>query len=138
VRSFVVEESFGTVRVFWLKQEELIEALRREAGRIAQEDERVIKIVLFGSLAEGRAVPGSDADLLVLLREDDRPFIQRLADWIGRFAVGFPVEVFPYTLDELDVPLARHALEKGTVLFERQSSVFGGEPERAAGNVQGA
>lgn len=52
--SVVEEESFGTVRVFWLDQQGLVEALRREAERVARDDERVVKVVLFGFLAEGR------------------------------------------------------------------------------------
>lgn len=115
------EESFGTVKVFWLDQQGLVEALRREAERVAQDDERVVKVVLFGSLAEGRAVPGSDADVLVVLCQDDKPFFERLGEWVGKFAVDFPVEVFPYTLKELDTPLARTALQKGVVLYARRA-----------------
>ncbi|MDI6719358.1 MAG: hypothetical protein QMD46_07100 [Methanomicrobiales archaeon] len=34
-------------------------------------------------------------------------------------AVPFPIEVFPFTVDELDSPLAREALMRGIVLFSR-------------------
>ena len=42
------------MRVFWLKQQELIEEIRRVARELGEEDENVLRIVLFGSLAEGR------------------------------------------------------------------------------------
>jgi len=117
--SFIVEESFSSMKVFWLKQDELIEALRDRARALGEADGNVLQIVLFGSLAEGRAVPGSDADILVLLREDPRPFVERVGDWQGRFSIGFPVEAFPYTEAERGSPVVEEALKRGRVLFRR-------------------
>jgi len=120
--SFVVEESLGSMKVFWLKQEELVEQIRRSARRLGQSDENVLQIVLFGSLAERKAVPGSDADLLILLKEDDRGFMERVAAWQEKFSLGFPIELFPYTEKELDCPIAVQAMKSGTVLFDRRKS----------------
>lgn len=78
----------------------------------------VVAAYLFGSLAQGRAVPGSDADVLLVLAESeerwmDRPL--RFAAWFER--IGLPVELFCYTVDELtEIPLARRALESGVRL----------------------
>ncbi|RDV81212.1 nucleotidyltransferase domain-containing protein [Ammonifex thiophilus] len=107
------------MKVFWLEREKLIEALKEEAERLGRENPNVKKIVLFGSLAEGRAIPGSDADLLIVLTESDSPFLERLAEWSAKMKIDFPVEVFPYTQEELHLPLVRTALESGIVLFER-------------------
>ena len=120
--SFVVEQSLGSVKVFWLKQEELVEEIRSSARRLGQSDENVLKIVLFGSLAERKALPGSDADLLILLKEDERGFMERAAAWQEKFSLGFPIEVFPYTEKELDCPIAVQAMKSGTVLFDRRKS----------------
>jgi predicted nucleotidyltransferase len=117
--SFVVEESLGSVKVFWLKQEELVEEIRKVAHRLGESDENVVKIVLFGSLAERKAVPGSDADILVLLKEDERGFMDRVAVWRGKFSLDFPTEVFPYTEKELDCPMVAEAMKGGIVLFQR-------------------
>jgi len=64
----------------------------------------VLEVRLFGSLARHEAVPGSDADVLVVLQGHPQP---RWFDRIPEFsqalqAAGLPVEVFPYTLQELD------------------------------------
>lgn len=107
------------MRVFWLKRDELIEELRRVAREVGKRDSKVVKIVLFGSLAEGRAVPGSDADVLILLKEDDRKFMDRIPEYLQKFSINFPVEVFPYTIKERN-PLVEEALKKGIVLFERK------------------
>ncbi|MBA7612332.1 hypothetical protein ES703_19568 [subsurface metagenome] len=120
--SFVVEQSLGSVKVFWLKQEELVEEIRRSACRLGQSDENVLQIVLFGSLAERKAVPGSDADILIVLKEDERGFMERVAAWQEKFSLGFPIEVFPYTEKELDCPIAVQAMKSGTVLFDRRKS----------------
>ncbi|MDF2954399.1 MAG: putative nucleotidyltransferase [Candidatus Alkanophagales archaeon MCA70_species_2] len=117
--SFVVEESLNSAKVFWLEQEKLVEEVFKVAKRIGEENENVLKIVLFGSLAEGRGVPGSDADILIILKEDDRSFIDRIAEWSERFALDFPIEVFPYTEKELNTPIAQEAVKKGITLFKR-------------------
>ena len=104
--------------MFWLKRDELIDELHRVAKEVGEKDENTVKIVLFGSLAEGRAVPGSDADILILLKRDERRFIDRIPEYIEKFSeIDFPIEVFPYTIEEIN-PLVKEAL-KGIVLFER-------------------
>ena len=120
--SFVVEQSLGSVKVFWLRQEELVEEIQNSARRLGQSDENVLQIVLFGSLTERKAVPGSDADLLILLKGDERGFMERVAAWQEKFSLGFPIEVFPYTEKELDCPIAVQAMKSGTVLFDRRKS----------------
>ena len=119
MQSFVVEESLNSVTVFWLEQERLIAEICTLAREIGEEDANILKIILFGSLAEGRGVPGSDADILIILKRDDRPFMDRLADWSEKFSLDFPVEIFPYTEKELDNPIAIEAMKKGFPVFER-------------------
>lgn len=63
----------------------------------------VVEVRLFGSLADMQAVPGSDADVLVVLEAHPQ---ERWFDRTPEFAEAFadtdmPVEVFPYTRDEL-------------------------------------
>lgn len=118
MHSFVVEESLNSVKVFWLDQERLIQELYKVSREIGGKEENVLKIILFGSLAERRAVPGSDADILIILREDDKPFMDRVAEWIEKFYIDFPVEVFPYTQNEINNPMVRDAMRSGVTLFD--------------------
>jgi predicted nucleotidyltransferase len=108
------------VKVFWLEEKELLEALAREAQRLGEENPEVESIVLFGSLAKGQALPGSDVDLLIVLARSDKPFLERVGDWLTRIRLDFPVDVFPYTGDELHTPLAKEALRTGIFLFTRK------------------
>ena len=78
--------------------------------------------VLFGSLARGDAVPGSDADVLVLLKSSATPFHQRSARYMPRgLAIG--VDLFAYTQNELeemqaaDNPFIARALREGISLL---------------------
>jgi predicted nucleotidyltransferase len=119
MESFIVEKSLNSVRIFWLDQERLQAELTRTAQRVGSDDETIVKIILFGSLAEGRGVPGSDADILIVLKRADEPFMKRLEAWSAKFAVNFPIELFPYTEEELHTPLVQEALKKGITLFER-------------------
>ena len=41
---------------------------------------------------------------------------------MDRFTVDFPVEVFPYTVEELANPIACQAMRTGIVLFERSEA----------------
>lgn len=115
--SFVREESSGSVRVFWLEKERLLEELKREAQRLARANPVIEKVILFGSLAEDKAVPGSDIDLLLVLSQSDRPFLERIAEWRSKIHLDFPVDIFPYTVDELHHPLPQEAMKRGITLF---------------------
>ena len=119
--SFVAEESLNSVMVFWLEQEQLVEENHKVAREMGEANENVLKIILFGSLAERRGVPGSDADILIILEREDKPFMDRIAEWSERFSIDFPVEIFPYTKKELNKnnPIVQEAVKRGITLFER-------------------
>ncbi|MGC8777859.1 MAG: nucleotidyltransferase domain-containing protein [Candidatus Caldatribacteriaceae bacterium] len=76
-------------------------------------------VVLFGSLAEGNATLGNNVDLLLLLAESQKPFVGRIEEWRSRIRLDFPVDVFPSTRTELDIPFVRAILRRGVMLFRR-------------------
>lgn len=113
--------SCDSVSITWLDRAAVLEALRREVRALAQARPEIQRVLLFGSLATGSAVPGSDADLLIILRSADRPFLDRIPLYTPE---GCPVDVdvFPYTQDETERMLAsgnaflRRALNEGVEL----------------------
>lgn len=115
------EQSLNSVRIFWLERDKTIEVLRERAERCLKASSDITEIILFGSLAEGKAVPGSDADILILLKRSEKPFLKRMECFQGFFSgLGIGVEVFPYTLQEArDNPLACQARESGLTLAKR-------------------
>ncbi len=118
-RSIVREESYGSVRIFWLDREAALRQIHTAATRLVQERPEVVAVYLFGSLAKDRATPRSDADLLIILRHSP------LARWFERGCeygdyfdeVEIPCELFCYTLDELPkVPLACNAMQHALLI----------------------
>jgi len=60
----------------------------------------VEEIVVFGSFTTGTWAPGSDLDVLVVLRDAAAPVHERIPSLLpGRFPV--PVDLFPFTRREL-------------------------------------
>jgi hypothetical protein len=110
-------------RIFRFDPRARLEVLERAAKELGEKPE-VLAVVLFGSLAQGRATAMSDADLLVLLESSTLSFSERLSHYRPKGVPG--VEVFPYTLDEAQRSLQegwgvlRPALSSGYLMFERQ------------------
>lgn len=92
-------------RIFRFDPQARLEALEGAAKALGQRPE-VLAVVLFGSLAQGRATAMSDADILVLLESSPFPFSERLSLYRPHGVRG--VEVFPYTLEE-----AQRSLQEG-------------------------
>lgn len=121
----MLKQSYGSVKVFSLDRTGIRKALDRLIEERYRPDPNVAAVYLFGSFARGNAVPGSDLDLLVVLRDDPRPPRERIVDYLPeRFPVG--VDVVPWTEAELNERLAtgdrmaRTILAEGEALFDRR------------------
>jgi predicted nucleotidyltransferase len=68
--------------------------------RLAEKHPEIEEVWLFGSLARGDAVPGSDADLLVVLSDSPYPFLERSVRYQPDFC-GLGADVLAYTRTEL-------------------------------------
>lgn len=120
------DELSSTVRVTYFDREAVRRAVDAYAGDIAERHPEVDEIVLFGSVATGTPVPGSDVDLLLILTGSDRRFLDRIPQFLP---VGFPVgvDVFPYTRTELEQMTAEGntfvagALRDGITVFRRRA-----------------
>lgn len=97
------KRSYGSVTVWSLDREKVLEALRAKAEELLALDARVQEVILFGSLARGNYTPSSDADVCVVLSEDSRRQMDRIPEFLVRFtAVGIPVDVLVYTREEIE------------------------------------
>ena len=119
----VQKRSYGSVTVFWLDREAAVQSVRKAAEAWAATDPSVVSIVLFGSLATGRATATSDADILVILNDTDVPPLDRPVAFAYRFGdVGLPAELFVYTEEEVRTnssSIAEKALRDGIELVPR-------------------
>ncbi|MBI4505626.1 MAG: nucleotidyltransferase domain-containing protein [Chloroflexi bacterium] len=120
-------ESSPSVHIFWLDRAEAVSRLREAAEALAQRYPEIERVVLFGSLARGDAVPDSDADLLLILSASDLPFLDRSVRYRPE-GVGLGVDVLAYTRAEMERMLAEgnrfvaDVLREGIVLFDARTA----------------
>ena len=120
-RSVIRTQFFGSVKVFWLDRNLLKSRIRQAARNLSRRHEEVVQVVLFGSVASGRAVPSSDADILVVVRDSETPLLDRAALYRDYFTdIGVGVDLFVYTRKEISdgsIPVAAAALRTGIELY---------------------
>jgi predicted nucleotidyltransferase len=91
------------VKVRFINRNEILAHLVALAQQLLKSRADVIEVSLFGSLARGNYAPASDADIYIILREDKRKVTDRIPEFLDHFSkVGLTVEVFPYTLKEIE------------------------------------
>lgn len=115
----MLQRSSGSVRVFSFDRERVLEVVRQAARQLRVERPEVEDVRLFGSVARDQAVPGSDVDLLVVVRSPDaRVWFRRSIDYAGYFdGSPVPVELFCYTREEL-----QEGLTSGSPFFRELDS----------------
>lgn len=95
------------------------------AKALVESDDNVCGVLLFGSLARDEHAPGSDADLLVVLRSSPAPPAERAAR-LPALRLSIPADLVVYTETELEellaegLPFLRRALGEGRWLARRQ------------------
>ncbi|EKP94146.1 putative nucleotidyltransferase [Thermaerobacter subterraneus DSM 13965] len=115
------------VRVWKIDRGAVLEQVKRWADDLLRRVADVEAVVLFGSMARGDATAHSDVDLLIVLRQSDLPFHERHRS-IPYPPVPVPVELFPYTVAEVETMLregwgmAGPAARDGLVLAERDGA----------------
>lgn len=93
--------------VRWADPERIARAVGRWAEEQCSRNSGISRIFWYGSWVSGRPTPSSDADLCVVLTDDDRPPRHRVPDYLpDRFPVGMDLLVL--TEGELE-ELARRA-----------------------------
>lgn len=81
-------KSFGSVKIFWpvYRRDRLIEVLQDGIGGLAR-SLPLVRVVLFGSWAKGRATAFSDVDLLLIYedpaRSDAYQVVREFVDVVG-------------------------------------------------------
>lgn len=80
----------------------------------------VVRIGYFGSYARGNAGPGSDLDVVIIVKSSEKPFERRGVEW-DLTSLPVPVDVLVYTLREWRDLEARSCmgriLKKETIWF---------------------
>jgi predicted nucleotidyltransferase len=121
-------ESSISVEVIFLDNAAVVDTLRSAARELVEGDENVVRVCLFGSLADGTATPESDADILIVVREAEGRFFDRgdeYKTYLSSTGLGIGIELFVYTETELERmnsagnPFIKEILATAEVLGER-------------------
>ena len=93
--------SFSSVVVKSVDVAVVRRAVDDHATRLLAQRDDVEEIVVFGSFTKGTHAPGSDIDLLVVLKWSDQSVRDRVPGLLpGAFPVG--IDLLPYTRKELE------------------------------------
>ena len=101
--------SFGSVKIFSLNRDEIVDQLREAARRLQAQYPEVRDVRLFGSLARGDHVGTSDADVMIIV-EGEIPAnpLARLQRYYPHFALPIGLDLLVYTPAEIEQnPFAR-------------------------------
>jgi len=106
----------------FVNRDEILAVARETARRIAAAHPQVLRVILFGSFARDDYGIRSDLDLLIILKESEKPVSERLEECL-RHVSAYPTDIFPLTeaeiesrLEEGDAFLQR-ALSEGVLLY---------------------
>ena len=92
--------SSSSVKVFFADKQAVISEIRNWAARLKAEHPEIQRIGFFGSYATDSYGPASDVDVVIVLKNSDRPFVDRIEKYLPEnLSVG--VDIFPYTEKEI-------------------------------------
>lgn len=106
-----------------LDTQKVMLALNHYVHRVSQ-NQKLLAVILHGSLATGRHTGSSDADLIMIVDESSQPYLDRIPSYIDP---EFPIPMDPkvYTVAEVQEELSRtgsfvrEALSTGKYLYTR-------------------
>lgn len=105
---------------------------KKREKEIKKELERIKKIllnlnlekaILFGSSARKDIGISSDIDLIIILKDSNLPFLERLREFYKKINPEVPMDILVYTLEEFEEvkesSFGKEILKEGIVLYER-------------------
>ncbi len=121
MQSAIQTKLYNSVKVIWLNKKVLIKNLKEAVKNLVRSRPEVLQVILFGSVAEGRALPSSDVDILIIISKVNTHFLNRPLVYYEYFRnVGLGTDIFVYTEAELTantIPLVQTALKRGKPLY---------------------
>ena len=109
------EKSSDFVKVVFADKDKVLHQLKDYAKSLKRARPEVERVGYFGSYANDTYGPASDVDLLIILRQSDKRFLDRIPDFLTD-NLSICCDVFPYTSEEIEKmqgqnnPWIRHVL----------------------------
>ena len=101
------------VKILSVDYNALLKSLKKDCAGIKKKYGHVKKILLFGSFQKHNYTPESDVDILIVVKHDDTPFMERRDLFSDFFKdIPFDINILVYTEVEL-----QNMLEKGNLFI---------------------
>ncbi|HUU20869.1 MAG TPA: nucleotidyltransferase domain-containing protein [Sedimentisphaerales bacterium] len=97
----MLEKSSNSVKVVFADKNKVLHQLADYTVEVKRSRPEVEKVGLFGSYATGTYGPASDVDLLIILRQSSKRFLDRIPDYLPD-NLSVSCDVFPYTDEEIE------------------------------------
>ncbi|MFH1883884.1 MAG: nucleotidyltransferase domain-containing protein [Planctomycetota bacterium] len=97
----MLEKSSNSVKVVFADKNKVLHQLADYTRKVKRSRPEVEKVGLFGSYATEAFGPASDVDLLIILRESSKRFLDRIPDYLPE-NLSVSCDVFPYTKEEIE------------------------------------
>ncbi len=113
----MLEKSSNSVKVVFADKNKVLHQLKDYTRKVKRSRPEVEKVGLFGSYANDTFGPASDVDLLIILRQSSKRFLDRIPDYLPE-NLSVSCDVFPYTNKEIgnmkkdSNPWIRHILKE--------------------------
>ncbi len=95
------EKSSNFAKVFFADKDKVLRQLKDYAKKLKRTSPEVEKVGLFGSYVTDTFGPASDVDLLIILKQSSKCFLDRIPDYIPD-NLSVSCDVFPYTSEEVE------------------------------------
>jgi predicted nucleotidyltransferase len=95
------QKSSSSVRVFFADKDKILLQVKQYSKKLKRNHPEVEKVGLFGSYVTDEYGPASDVDLLIVLQNSSKRFIDRIPDFLPS-DIQVSCDCFPYTVDEIN------------------------------------
>ena len=95
------KKSSNFVKVVFADKAKVLRQLRDYAKSLKRMHPEVERVGYFGSYANDTYGPASDVDLLIILRQSDKRFLDRIPDFFPD-DISICCDIFPYTREEIE------------------------------------
>jgi len=96
-------KSLGSAKIISLNKEIVLREIKKIAKKIKKEEKgNILDIIIFGSIAKNNYTGTSDVDIVIILKESDLNFIERIIKYRKYFDLDIGVDLFVYTFSEFE------------------------------------
>lgn len=95
------KKSSNSVKVVFADKTKVLRQLKDYTKNLKRMQPEVERVGYFGSYANNTYGPASDVDLLIILRQSDKRFLDRIPDFFPD-DISICCDVFPYTSEEIE------------------------------------